>query len=83
MEIERTRYAPVPGELTSPLVWPDVPARPLYADDLERLARAYAAELARADADRACLRALQRLTAAGPVFLLSVPAECGQTVDRP
>jgi hypothetical protein len=76
VEVERTRIAEIPEPFVAPLRWPDVPQRPLFCDDVERIARAYAAELARADADRACLRALNRLIRSGAPAS-NLPPACG------
>ena len=74
IEVERTRIVQVPDRLTAPTSAPDVPARALYCDDLERLVRGYEASLAKCNADKACTRDLGRSAESG-----QAPAkECGQ-----
>jgi hypothetical protein len=48
---------PVDRSLTAPTPGPDVPQRPLYCDDLERLAHGYQASLGSCNADKAAIEA--------------------------
>lgn len=73
LEVERTRFAPLPERLTAPTPAPDFPRRALFCDDLERALLGYQAALANCNVDKACAEAITRSAETGD----PVPEHCG------